>query len=223
MTTEGTNESGIWSPDGKQIAFSSNKNGGFDLYLVPSDLSAPPRQITSRRTWDFPKSWSPDGSAIAVVEQYRSALSDIFVVAPREQAVPVPVVSTPFDEHEAAFSPDGRWIAYQSNQSGRDEIYVQSYPRPGRKWILSAGGEDPVWRRDGKELFYRSGDQMMSVSTHTGSEFTAGKPQGLFKGDFDGYFDVAPDGQRFVMVKVPKPPLRNEIKVVLGLLPSHER
>ena len=218
LTTEATNESGIWSPDGNAIAFASNIDGAFDLYIVPSDLSAAPRRITSRRSWDFPKSWSPDGKSIAVVEQYRSAMPDIFMVAPREGSIPSPYISTPFDEHEAQFSPDGKWIAYQSNESGRDEIYVQSYPRSGRKWVVStSGGINPVWRRDGKELFYRSANRMMSVSTETGSGFTAGKPQVLFKGDYDDYFDVTPDGQRFVMIKVPRVPPRTEIKVVLGL------
>lgn len=219
ITSEATNESGIWSPDGRQIAFASNKNGSFDLYLVSSDLSGPPRQITSRRSWDFPKSWTPDGRAIAVVEQYQATLPDIFVVAPRQGAVPMPLISTRFDEHEAAFSPDGRWIAYQSNQSGRDEIYVEAYPHGGRKSVVStSGGTTPVWRRDGQELFYRSGNAMMSVQIHTGSEFSAGKPQMLFKGEFDPAYDVSADGQQFLMVKVPKKAPRTEVKVALGLL-----
>jgi serine/threonine-protein kinase len=217
LTTEATNITGIWSPDGKQIAFSSNRNGGFDLYIMPSDGSGPATQITARRGWDFPRSWSPDGKVLTVFEQYRATLRDIFIVSPLRGSVPTPLVATPANEDQAVFSPDGRWIAYQSNQSGRDEIYVQSYPPTGQKWMISTnGGTKPVWRRDGTELFYRNGRSFMSVTTRIGSDFWASRPQVLFKGDFDEDFDVTPDGQRFTMVKRPPQAPRTQINVVLG-------
>ena len=109
-------------------------------------------------------------------------------------------------------------MAYRSNESGRDEIYVQPYPPTGqRQQISKEGGTFPVWRRDGKELFYRSGKQLMAVDTQFVPVFSASKPKLLFQGDFDTNFDVSPDGQRFLMVKVPRQPPRTEIKVVLGL------
>jgi len=219
VTTEASNSSAIWSPDGKQIAFASNRNGKYDLFLQPADGSGRPTQVTVGRTWDFPSSWSPDGKHIAVVEQFKTALPDIFVVAPERRATPVSLIATPFDEVNAVFSPDGHWIAYQSDESGRDEIYVQSYPVTGRRWVVSTtGGANPMWRADGSELFYRSGSKMMSVSTKLTPEFTAGKPETLFKGEFSDSFDVTLDGRRFLMVRVPKPTPRTEIKVVLGLL-----
>jgi Tol biopolymer transport system component len=217
VTTEAENESGIWSPDGKQIAFASTRSGGFDPYVIPTDGGAPPKRITAQRSWAFPSSWSPDGKAIAVIE-YTAKFNDIFVVAPREGAVPTPFLSTPFDERDPVFSPDGHWIAYRSNESGRDEIYVQRYPSTGRKWLVStSGGINPVWRKDGMELFYRNGDKMMVVSAHLGSEFTATKPQMLFSGGFEDEYDVAPDGSRFIMVQRPPQAPRTLINVVLGL------
>jgi eukaryotic-like serine/threonine-protein kinase len=216
LTTEARNESGVWSPDGNQIAFASTKSGGFDLYTMPSDGSAPPTRITARRSWDFPTSWSSDGK-IAVVEQYRATFDDIFVVTPQPGAEPTPFLNTAFDEHDPAFSPDGHWIAYRSNESGRDEIYVQSYPRPGRKHLVStSGGTHPAWRKDGSELFYRSGDKMMVVAVRLRPDFAAGKPHMLFEGEFEDEYDVSAGGEKFIMIKRPPQPPRAEINVILG-------
>jgi eukaryotic-like serine/threonine-protein kinase len=222
LTTEARNLSGIWSPDGRQIAFASNRRGGFDLYIMPRDGSALPRRITARKSWDIPGSWSPDGKAIAVVEQYRATFSDIFIVAPREGAAPTPFLNTSFDERDPVFSPDGHWMAYRSNESGRDEIYVQRYPSTGRKLPVSTnGGTTPVWRKDGRELFYRNGNKMMAVATRLEPDFSAEKPQMLFEGDFEEDYDVTRDGQRFIMVKRPPQRPRTQINVILGLFGSN--
>ena len=107
------------------------------------------------------------------------------------------------------FSPDGRWLVYQSDESGRNEIYAGSFPEAGRKWQISTeGGTEPLWARNGRELFYRNGDQMMAAAVETKPTFTAGKPELLFKGDYvTGPTDFWPnygassDSQRFLMVK----------------------
>ena len=106
------------------------------------------------------------------------------------------------------FSPDGRWLAYVSDESGRYEVYVQPYPGPGGKWQISTGGgKEPLWARDGRELFYRNGEQMMAVEITTEPTFSAGTPRLLFEGTylsgtvFLAYYDVSPDGQRFLMVQ----------------------
>jgi eukaryotic-like serine/threonine-protein kinase len=119
-----------------------------------------------------------------------------------------PFLQTPFNEGAARFSPDGRWLAYVSDESGGFEIYVQPYPGPGGKWQISTGGgSEPVWNPNGRELFYRSGDKMMAVDITTQLSFAAGKPRMLFDGHYEpppfpiANYDVSPDGQRFLMLK----------------------
>ena len=125
------------------------------------------------------------------------------------------------------FSPDGHWLAYISNESGRPEVYVQPYPGPGGKWQISTeGGTEPIWNRNGRELFYRSGNKMMAVDITTQPSFSAGKPRMLFEGQYvaddwpliTAAYDVSADGQRFLMVK-PRPsrlPSPTQINVVLN-------
>jgi serine/threonine-protein kinase len=119
-----------------------------------------------------------------------------------------PFLQTPFNESAPRFSPDGRWLAYISDESGRYEIYVQPYPGPGGKWQISTeGGTEPAWNPNGRELFYRTGDKMMAVDIATKPGFTVGKPRMLFEGQYEvtpGAFpsyDVSSDGQRFLMLK----------------------
>ena len=110
----------------------------------------------------FPGSWSPDGTTLAFHERKAGGERDIWTVARGQE--PMPFLLTPFDERSPRFSPDGRWLAYVSDESGRDEVYVQPFPGPGAKWLVSTdGGREPVWGRDGRELFYRAGDLMMAV------------------------------------------------------------
>jgi serine/threonine-protein kinase len=217
LTSDAINDSPIWSPDGTQIAFGSNRGGGFDLYVMASDGSSPPRRITARNKGDLPSAWSPDGKVVLISEQQRGTLSDILAVPLRWPTIPTPMVSSRFDEAGAVFSPDGHWIAYRSNESGRDEIYVQPYPPTGRKRLVSVdGGTNPVWSRDGQELFYRSGNRMMVVETQIGNELSVRKPRVLFKGEFEPEFDVTADRQRFVMVRRAAVSPGTRINVILG-------
>jgi eukaryotic-like serine/threonine-protein kinase len=119
-----------------------------------------------------------------------------------------PFLQTPFNETSPRFSPDGQWLAYISNESGRYEVYVQPYPGPGGKWQISTeGGTEPAWNPSGRELFYRSGDRMMAVDVSTRPSFTVGKPHVLFAGRYEpspatfSNYDVSPDGRRFLMLK----------------------
>ena len=135
-------------------------------------------------------------------------MGDIWLLPFDGDRKPSPFFRTPFNERAAQFSPDGRWIAYMSDESGRFEVYVQPYPGPGGKWQVSTdGGEEPVWGRSGRELFYRNGERMMAVDIATQPTFSAGSPKVLFEGQYarNAYFianyDVAPDGERFLMLK----------------------
>ncbi|OFV96738.1 MAG: hypothetical protein A3H28_01605 [Acidobacteria bacterium RIFCSPLOWO2_02_FULL_61_28] len=119
-----------------------------------------------------------------------------------------PLLLTPVSEAAGRISPDGRWMVYMSDESGRREIYVRSFPGPGGKWQISSdGGQEPVWNPSGREIYYRNGNKMMAVNMETGSGFSASKPRVLFEGPYQlaqltgAQYDVSPDGQRFLMLK----------------------
>ena len=147
---------------------------------------------------------------------------DIWLLPLEGEREPTLLLGTPFNERRATFSPNGRWLAYQSNESGQNEVYVRPYPGPEGKWPISTeGGTEPVWSPDGRELFYRNRDQMMVVSVETEPSFTPGKPRLLFNGQFQfepsdfasPNYDVSPDGQRFLMIKAAEEGA-NQINVV---------
>jgi serine/threonine protein kinase len=219
MTSEATNIAPVWSPDGKQIVFTSNRNGAANLFVMPVDGSAPPKQITTGAGGQVAHSWSPDGQAIAFGEMTptsRAGISLMSVATWKSK----PLLLTPFNEDEAVFSPDGRWLAFRSDESGRFEIYVQRYPSGGRKWQISRdGGMEPRWRADGREIFWFKGRRVMAADVRSNEEFIAGRPRMLFE-SAAGVMpagDVTPDGQRFLMVRRQERELPDRINVVLGL------
>jgi len=216
LTFQGTfNLVGTWTPDGKRIAFQSNKEGIPNAFWQLADGSGGMERLANSENIQLPSSWSPDGQLLAFIENTPTTGYDIWVLRmgdPSASSGQVrkaqPFLETPFNESAPRFSPDAHWLAYISNESGRYEIYVQPYPGPGRKWQISTeGGTEPVWNPNGRELFYRSGDKMMAVDITTEPSFAAGKPRVLFEGQyvptpasFPNY-DVTPDGQRFLMLK----------------------
>ena len=152
-------------------------------------------------------SWSPDGQTLAFIEINPTTGYDIWMLRMSDRKAQ-PFLRTQFNESAPRFSPDGHWLAYISDESGRYEIYVQPYPGPGGKSQVSTeGGTEPVWNRNGRELFYRNGDKMMAVDIATQPSFVAGKPHLLFEGQYQPApatlpnYDVSPDGQRFLMLK----------------------
>ncbi|MDA2924703.1 hypothetical protein MYX65_08625, partial [Acidobacteria bacterium AH-259-L09] len=155
-------------------------------------------------------SWSPDGKVLAFQESVGfGSPFDIWLLPLEGERKPVPFLATQFNESQAMFSPDGRWIAFTSDRSGQDEIYLKAYPGPGGLVPISTdGGTQPVWARNGKELFYRNADKMMVVSIQTEPTFKAETPKLLFEGEYSysvpsytSNYDVTPDGQRFLMIK----------------------
>ena len=148
---------------------------------------------------------------------------DVWTLSLEGEAVARPLLDSAFSERVAVFSPDGRFLAFVSEESGRDEVYVQPYPGPGRKHAIStAGGVEPVWSRDGRELFFRNGEQMLVVDVELGESFSAGQPRVLFEEPYalapwtNQFYDVTPDGERFVMTRVPEASKPREIRVVLN-------
>jgi len=208
FTFEGSdNAYPTWTPDGKRIAFMSNKGGPDNLYWQMADGSGGLERLTTSQNIQVPLSWSPNGERLTFVEVAPVTGGDIWVLGMNDRK-PQPFLQTPAYEGAPEFSPDGRWLAYVSDESGRREIYVRPYPGPGGKWQISTeGGNEPVWNRSGRELFYRSGDKMMAVDVTTQPSFSAGKPKMLFEGRFRvstrtfPMYDVSPDGQRFLMLK----------------------
>jgi Tol biopolymer transport system component len=204
---EGINLLGAWSPDGKRIAFQSNRDGPTNVYSQLADGGGGLERLTTSEYINAPNSWSPDGQALAFIEIHPDTGYDIWVLRMNDRKAQ-PFLSTRFNESAPQFSPDGHWLAYISDEFGRFEIYVQPYPGPGGKWQVSTeGGTEPVWNRNGRELFYRQGNKMMAVELTTQPSFSPGKPKMLFEAPyvptpatFPNY-DVSPDGQRFLMLK----------------------
>ena len=210
LTFEGSvNGNSAWTADGKRIAFESSKEGPMNIFWQMADGSGGLERLTTSEYIQVPYSWSPNGQLLAFFEVNPNPIPhrEIWVLRMGDRKVQ-PFLRTGFDEGVPRFSPDGRWLAYVSNESGRSEIYVQPYPGPGGKWQISTeGGNEPVWNSNGRELFYRSGDKMMAVDIATQPGFAAGKPRMLFEGRYESSpmavdnYDVSPDGQRFLMVK----------------------
>jgi Tol biopolymer transport system component len=220
VTSDGKALQPVWSPNGRSIVYTSNRNGPYNLFTIPADGSGGPRQITTGKNWPFPSSWSPDGKLIAVSEQSLATERDVLFIAADGKSAVIPYLTTAANETEATFSPDGRWVAYESSTAGHSEVYVRSADGIGGTWQVSSGeGRSPRWRGDGRELFYRREQAMMAVDVRMTSRLAIGKPRLLFEGNFAAGFDVTPDGQRFLMVRLPRPTPRNHINVVEGLLP----
>jgi Tol biopolymer transport system component/predicted Ser/Thr protein kinase len=208
FTFEGnSNGNPVWTPDGKRIAFTSNKEGTTNIFWQLADGSGGLERLTTGEYPQVPMSWSPDGQLLAFIEVTPTTQRDIWVLRVSDRKAQ-PFLRTPFDEAAPRFSPDGRWLAYVSNESGRYEIYVQPYPGPGGKWQISTeSGTEPAWNPNGRELFYRSGNKMMAVDIATQPGFAAGTPRMLFEGRYEpapvpvANYTVSADGQRFLMLK----------------------
>ena len=208
------NTNPVWTPDGKRIAFNSDREGVSNIFWQLADGSGGPERLTTSENTEVPRSWSPDAQLLTFLTANEASANpsanrglDIWVLRMADRKAE-PFLQTPFNESVPEFSPDGRWLAYTSDESGRSEIYVQPYPGPGGKWQVSTeGGTEPIWNSNGRELFYRSGEKMMAVEIATQPGFTAGKPRVLFEGQYAPSpatmpnYDVSPDGQRFLMLK----------------------
>jgi serine/threonine-protein kinase len=216
VNVDGRNARGIWAPDGNRIAFSSTVGGPEEnVYVVSADGSGSPDRLVTCDCQSAAASWTPDGRAIVSVE-WNETNYDIVLIDVAEGHRRTPLLHGKAEEQYPDISPDGRWIAYVSNESGKNEVYVQPFPDLGpRHQISTDGGTAPAWSRDGRELFYTTTEtfggqatltRMMAVAVATAPRFAASTPRILFEGRYGATgmvrpYDVSLDGQRFLMVK----------------------
>jgi Tol biopolymer transport system component len=199
----------LWSPDGGTVVFTSQRKGFPDVYRKSSGGGNIEDVLLAERGAEYPLSWSHDGRFLLYGSNGRGSSPrnfDLWVLPLFGDRKPFPFMLTSFSEFVAAFSPDSRWVAYASDESGRNEVYVAPFPGPGGKWQVStAGGNWPRWRRDGREIFYMAPDNRLMVATvdGQGSGFQISAVRALFETrariNQRAMYDVTPDGQRFLI------------------------
>jgi Tol biopolymer transport system component len=221
----------VWSPDGSKLAFGTviaddEEAIGPGIVILSLNSTNPPKRLFRTPDfgyWEFPTSWSTDGNWLLYTSTKGDLTPNISVLNLEnfEQTI---IEQSPNAEHSGVFSPNGKWIAFVSNHSGRREVYVKPFPGPGAKIQVSVnGGFNPAWAKDGNELFYRQDNKFLVVSVTYDSTLTFGSPEVLFAGSFkidetgggNRNYDVSADGNRFIMIQrknIPKPKVINIIQ-----------
>jgi serine/threonine protein kinase/Tol biopolymer transport system component len=233
----------VWTPDGQRIVYASGEKGAVpNLWWIRADGGGDAQRLTESKNAQIPWSWSPDGKSLALYQNNPGTSWDIMTM-PFEGSEktgwkagdPKPFVNTPASEVTPAFSPDGRWIAFASSESGLGEVYVRPFPGPGGKWQISTGGgELPEWSRNGKELFYRTSDSKIMVVSYTssGDSFHADKPRLWSPGQFTNRgnnvnYALHPDGKRFAVLTSGNgetaPPPINKVSFIFNFFDELQR
>jgi serine/threonine-protein kinase len=216
----------VWAPDGQRIIYRS-RTPSFSFRSKPVDGSGTEEMLIGKDFDDAsatPYSVSPDGKTLLFGRHGPAGAAGIYALSLDGSAKIQPFLQSTFTQWLAQFSPDGHWVVYVSNESGRDDIYVQPFPGPGGKWMISTdGGSFPMWARNGREIFFRNENKMMSVPVEIQPTFKAGTPRMLFQGG--GYlgaylglgnYDVAPDGQHLLMIKEKEAPATSgEVAIIV--------
>jgi len=208
LTFEGTQAAyPVWTHDGKMIAYYSNRHGG-DLYAKASSGLGGEKVLVESDELKYPTDWTPDGGLLLYMNFVGGKGPHLWIHQTAAEKKDYPLLGTNFAEENGRFSPDGRWLAYVSEETGKDELFVVPFPSLSSKWQVStAGGEQAVWRADGKELFYVAQDRkLMAVGIETkGDDFKATLPRELFSSAITHVhhnyrqYDATPDGQRFII------------------------
>jgi serine/threonine-protein kinase len=232
MSLDGASHWPLWTPDGQRLTFRSWKTGTMTMWWMPADQSGPAQLLTNFGSMQSPESWSPDAKTLAFTQMDDpQSGSDIYVLPLDGDGRPRVFWRTKFSEGSPKFAPNGKWLAYSSNESGQPEVYVTEYPGPGKKITIStAGGTDPLWRHDGRQLYYRLGDLMMVVDISDGRSLEVSKPRVLWRGNYvagagsscgmagptSANYDVTPDGEHFLMIEDASPTAECELVRVVS-------
>jgi hypothetical protein len=205
---DATELAAVWSPDGTELLYASNQRGFYNIYRQSVSKPSEEHRVAEVASHQYPTDWSPDGRTIVFTNVDPKTQADIWTM-PSAGGPQTPVVATGFNEYAARLSPNGQWLAYTSDESGRSEVYVQRFPSGRDKSQLSMqGGSHPQWRADGRELFYLATDRTLSaLSVTLAPSLTAGRPGRIFNvpvdtsiGSMHGvHFVVSADGQRFLL------------------------
>jgi serine/threonine-protein kinase len=199
----------VWSPDGTRIVYTSRQSGIAGLWRKPLDGSGQEEQLLAGSEIRFPGSITPDGKTLFFRETAAGTGFDIYSMALEADPTPEPILTTPFNESSPQVSPDGRWLAYVSDQSGRNEVYLRRWPSAGAEWQISAdGGTEPVWDPDGRVLYFRKVPSLMAATLDFGGAgVTVVRRDSLFSGPYYENvrwpeYDISPDGTRFAFVRL---------------------
>jgi Tol biopolymer transport system component len=235
LTSDSMNDAGaIWWPDGTRILFRSNRGGYNDLFLKRADDARPEEMFFEATRQMIPTHFSKDGSHVLFTSTGVGTSFDLWDLATESRSAQE-ITATAFDEYQGALSPDGRWLAYVSEETGVPQVYVQSFPNGEHRQLVSTnGGTEPLWREDGRELFFLRADRMMMAApVAVGPYFKAGEPTPLFQtrvpilaNPYRCHYDVSADGERFLVNTAPASVRAPAIHIVMdwrALLPRSEK
>jgi len=230
---KGEEGSPVFSPDGTRVAYASDRNGKADIFVKAASGVGSDELLWKSDENKWPDDWSKDGKALLVDVQSSKSQMDLWLVPLGGDRKPTPLLTSPANESHSAFSPDGKYFSYSADETGRSEIYVQSFPPGGGKWQVStAGGDQALWRRDGKELFYLAPDgRLMAVPVSTSPTFSAGAPRALFDAatgettpsGIRNFYIPTPDGSKFLVLTYARTGKSAAVHVVLNWTAEPDR
>lgn len=230
LTKEGRNATPVWSPDGRRIVYRSSITGPDNLFWLPVDAKVPPQRLTTTSEHEVPAAWSSDGDVLAFYRLTDTEF-ELWTLSVDGDGTGNKIMGATNAQGGADFSPDGKWVAYATTETGRWEVYVEGFPSgTGRQQVSTDGGMSPVWRHDGRELFFVSAGsdpdessslRMMATAVSIGPVPRFGAPRLLFEGPYESSYpargyDVAPDGRHFVLAQreqTPAVPLKRFVLV----------
>jgi serine/threonine-protein kinase len=217
-STPGNDRDPVWSADGTQIVYHNDRSGSHDLFLVAADGSALAEPLLESEWDDYANSWTPDGSRLLFTRFKPDGGAEIWGMDMTGSREAKPLLPSPNNEGGAQISPDGRWMAYQSDASGESDVYVRPFPGPGNAIRISrSGGSSPLWSWDGTRLFYRVDDRVMAVRIDGKAGLRAGEPEEYHALRASRLpFAPAPDGERFLTTRLNPEALQHQIRVILN-------